>query len=112
VAWQDYAENIVLMERKIIDDGMGGYEENWAEGITFKGSVRTSNSLQTLIAEQQGVTSVYMLLFPIDLPLKYGDVLKQGERYFKITSNPEDGKPPKTSPIDFISVTLENYIMV
>lgn len=112
MAWQDYAETITVMERTLMPDGLGGFEEKWTEGVQFKGTLRTSNNIQTLIAEQQGVTGTYLLLYPNTLPLRYGDILKKDNRFFRINSEPEDGKPPTISTLDFISVTLEHYNMV
>lgn len=112
MTWQDYAETITVMERKVMPDGLGGFIEKWTEGVQFKGALRTSNSIQTLVAQQQGVTGTYLLLYPVALPLRYGDILEKDGKHFRINSDPEDGKPPKISTMDFGSVTLEPYSMV
>ncbi len=109
MAWQDFAETLTVMEKKMVPDGMGGFENKWTEGIQFKGTLRTSNSIQTLIAEQQGVKSVYVLLYPDNVPLQYGDVFKDADRYYRITSEPKDGQTPKMSNLKLIQVTAEIF---
>lgn len=109
MAWQDYSQPITVMERKVVSDGMGGYEVAWNEGIQFKGTLNTSGSVQRMLAEQQGVTAIYVLLYPDNLPLQYGDILKVDNRYFRIATDPKDGTPPTQSTFDFIQVNLEKY---
>lgn len=111
MAWQDFAETLTVLEKKIVSDGMGGFEEKWSDGVQFKGTLRTSNSIQTLIAEQQGVKSVYVLLYPNNVPLRYGDVFKDKDRYYRISSEPKDGQTPKMSNLNLIQVTAEIFKM-
>lgn len=112
MSWKDYSEPITVMEKKLISDGMGGYEVEWHEGITFEGVINTANTIEVQVAEKEGVKAVYVLLFPNVMPLDYGDILLSNNRYFKVATNPEDGKPPRRSRLDFIQVKLEPYNMV
>ncbi len=111
MALQDFYITLSTIEKKLVPDGMGGFEEKWTEGVQFKGSLRTANSIQTLIAEQQGVKSIYELIYPKNVPLRYGDVIYDGDRYYKITSEPKDGETPKMSALGVIRVTAEIFEM-
>ncbi len=111
MALQDFYATLSIMEKKLISDGMGGFEEKWSEGVKFKGNLGTANSIQTLIAEQQGVKSIYELIYPKNVPLRYGDVIYDGDRYYKITSEPKDGETPKMSTLGVIRVTAEIFKM-
>lgn len=60
-------------------------------------------------AEKEGVTSTYSILVDRDFPLEYNDYFKDkttGNTY-RVTSDPEEKKAPKSSSFDLKFFTAE-----
>ena len=51
----------VLMEKKRTPDGEGGWATEWAQGAEFDAAIILDTSMQSRIAEKEGVTSVYTI---------------------------------------------------
>ena len=97
----DFARICVLMEKKRVSDGEGGYSVEWSDGAEFKNYQALDISMEARRAEKEGVTSVYSVLVEKAVPIEYGDYFKDtmtGETY-RITSNPEDKQAPKSSTL-------------
>ncbi len=109
----DYMENLAIMEKRTVSDGMGGYEVSWIEGATFRGAISTDNSIQTRIAEQQGVKSLYTIVVDINVPITFNDVVKREETgdYLRITSRPDDTKTPARARVQNKQMQAELYIL-
>lgn len=108
---QDYFETLVFLEKHSVSDGMGGFIEDYVEGAEFKGGITTDNSIEMRVAEKQGVTSVYTVTMPINVPLKYGDIIKRksDNKYFRITSNANDMQTPKRANVQFKQAQAESW---
>ena len=52
-------EDVVMLEKKRVPDGEGGFTTDWAEGVQFKAAISFDSSMQARTAEKQGVTSLY-----------------------------------------------------
>lgn len=107
----DYAIPCVLMEKKRIPDGAGGYMTEWTEGMKFSNYQYLDTSMEARRAEQEGVKSLYSALVDRDFPLEYGDAFKDlntGLTY-RVTSNPDDKKAPASSTFDLKYFTVERW---
>ena len=80
----DFSRTCVLMEKKRVSDGEGGYYVEWADGVEFKNYQALDASMEARRAEKEGVTSVY-----------------------RVTSNPEDKQAPKSSTLPLKFFTAE-----
>ncbi len=109
----DYMENLVVMEKRTVSDGMGGFDTTWVEGATFRGAVSTDNSIQTRIAEQQGVKALYTIVVDVNVPLAFNDVVKREETgdYLRITSRPDDTKTPARARVQNKQMQAELYTL-
>lgn len=107
----DFAKPCVLLEKRTTADGEGGYITEWVEGVTFENFQATESSLEARIAEKQGVTSVYNVLVKRDLPLEYHSVFRDKEsgKVFRVTSDPEDKKAPRSASFDLKFCTAERW---
>lgn len=107
----DFAKPCVLIEKRTIEDGEGGYYTEWMEGVTFENFQATESSLEARIAEKQGVTSVYNVLVKRDLPIEYHSVFKDKEsgNVYRVTSNPDDKKAPRSASFDLKFCTAERW---
>lgn len=107
----DFARPCVLMEKSRVPDGAGGWMTTWAEGAKFDNYQALDTSMEARIAEKEGVTSVYSALVPKDLPIDYNDAFKDittGITY-RVTSNPDDKKAPKSSLMALKFFTAERW---
>lgn len=92
-------------------DGLGGYVIEYADGEKFKAAVRFDNSTQGKIAAAQGVTSLYTIITRKDYVLYYHDVIKRlsDGKIFRITSDGDDYKTPKSASLNMRSVSAEEW---
>lgn len=107
----DFAYPCVLMEKTRVPDDAGGYLITWAEGAKFENYQVIDTSMEARRAEQEGVTSVYSALVRKDLPIEYNDAFKDkltGLTY-RVTSNPDEKKAPKSSTFDLKFFTAERW---
>ena len=105
----DFAHPCVLMEKTRVEDGAGGYDVTWQEGVSFQNYYTLDTSMEARRAEKEGVTSLYSGLVQKNLPIEYGDYFKDtvtGETY-RVTSNPEEKEAPRSSSFDLKYFTAE-----
>ena len=110
---EDFFIPIVYVERRSRPDGMGGFIEEYVEGVEFKGGITTDQSINGRIAEQQGVKSVYTVTTRKNVPLKYGDILmrKSDNECFRVTSKDNDMSSPRISNLNMHQVTAESFTL-
>ena len=109
----DFAHSCVLMEKKRVPDGAGGYIVEWTEGAEFTNYQALDTSMEARRAEKEGVTSLYSALVDKAVPIEYNDVFKDkttGETY-RVTSNPEDKQAPRSSTLPLKYITAERWTL-
>ena len=109
----DFARTCILLEKKRVPDGAGGYIVEWTEGAEFTNYQALDTSMEARIAEKQGVTSLYSALVDKAVPIEYNDVFKDkatGETY-RVTSNPEDKPAPRSSTLPLKYFTAERWAL-
>ncbi len=106
-------EDVVLLEKRRVPDGVGGFITEWAEGVRFKVAITFDSSLQAKVAEKQGVTSLYTITTPKNAMLQYHDVLKRlrDGKVFRVTSDGDDKITPPSASFQFAQVTAEEYVL-
>ena len=107
-------EDVVMLEKKRIPDGEGGFTTDWADGVQFKAAISFDSSMQARTAEKQGVTSLYTIAVPRNGKVEYHDTLKRlrDGKVCRITSDGDDKITPPSSSCQFIQVTAEEYVPV
>lgn len=109
----DFAHSCVLMEKKRVPDGAGGYIVEWTEGAEFTNYQALDTSMEARRAEKEGVTSLYSALVDKSVPIEYNDVFKDkttGETY-RVTSNPEEKVAPRSSTLPLKYFTAERWAL-
>lgn len=101
----------VLMEKKREPDGAGGWITEWTEGAEFDAAIVLDTSMQSRVAEKEGVTSVYTVSTRRSTPLSFHDVFKRlsDGTVFRATSNGEDKQSPAVGTLDMCQVTAERW---
>lgn len=109
----DFAVPCVLMEKKRVPDGEGGYITTWEEGAEFENFQYLDTSMEARRAEQEGVKSLYSALVQRDFHLDYGDAFKDKNTglTYRVTSNPDEKKAPQSSTFDLKYFTVERWVL-
>ena len=107
-------EDVVMLEKKRIPDGEGGFTTDWADGVQFKAAISFDSSMQARTAEKQGVTSLYTITVPLNCKLEYHDALQRlrDGKVFRITSDGDDKITPPSASFQFAQVTAEEFLPV
>ena len=94
----------------IVDDGYGGYKDEWTAGASFEGVLVLDDSINAQIAEQQGVKGLYTLTFEKALHLPWHTVFnKKGTNaFYRVTSRDENATPSSTK-LNMRYVKAEEY---
>lgn len=108
---QEVMEKCVILDKRTIPDGYGGYTVEWADGAEIEAAIAFNSSLEARVAEQQGVTSVYTVVVPKTVVLDYHDVFRRVSdgKVFRVTSDGSDNYTPKSSSLDIRQVSAEEW---
>lgn len=100
-----------LYERQTVPDGYGGYTTVWRASVTFDAAMSADQSLQGEVAQAQGVTAIYTVLTGREINLQYHDVFRRIEdgKVFRVTSDGDDVKTPRSSALNLRSVRAEEW---
>ena len=106
-------EDVVMLEKKRVPDGEGGFTTDWVDGVQFKAAISFDSSMQARTAEKQGVTSLYTITTPKNANLQYHDVLRRVRdgKVFRVTSDGDDVITPEGASFQFGQVTAEEWII-
>jgi len=104
-------EECVMLDKRTVPDGMGGFVQDWVDGATFRAAVIKDSTLAARVAEKQGVSEVYTVTVDKGLPLQYHDVFRRiSDGYtFRVTSNVTDSETPSVSTFHIGQVTAERW---
>ena len=102
-------ETCVLMDKRTVPDGYGGYRTEYVAGASFDAAIVFDTSIQARTAEKQGVTSLYTVTTPRALTLEYHDVFRRVRdgKVFRVTSDGDDKYTPASATLDMRQVTAE-----
>ena len=105
--------DVVLMDKRREPDGEGGFITDWIESVIFQAAITFDTSMESRIAEKQGVSSRYAVTTNKSAKLDYHDVIKRlsDGKVFRITSDGDDKQTPKSASFQFLQVTAEEYIL-
>ena len=83
----------------------------WESGMEFNAAVILDTSMQSRIAEKEGVTSVYTVTTRRSTPLSFHDVFRREKDggIFRVTSNGADKQSPEFGTLDICQVTAERW---
>lgn len=106
-----YLQPCVILTKKCIPDGQGGFETSWSDGDKFDAAIVKDQSLQARVAEKQGVSSVYTITTARGVALEYHEVFRRVSdgAIFRATSDYTDSRPPDVATFDFEQVTAERW---
>lgn len=106
-------EPVMLLEKIRHPDGEGGFITKWVDSVEFDAAITFDSSMQSRIAEKQGVSSLYTITTNKGAKLEYHDVIRRlrDGKVFRVTSDGDDVVTPKSASFQFLQVTAEEYIL-
>ena len=108
----DAMTELILMDKKRIPDGEGGFmEDGWMDSAPFMGAITFDSSMQARIGEKQGVKSLYTVTTKKNAVLNFHDVFRRlsDGKIFRVTSDGDDKFTPASATLDMRQVTAEEY---
>lgn len=104
-------ESCVMLDKRTVDDGYGGYTSEYVEGVSFDAAIVFDTSIEARRADAEGVHSVYTVTTSRALTLEYHDVFRRERdgKIFRVTSDGDDKYTPKSATLDMRQVTAEEW---
>lgn len=104
-------ENCIMLDRRTIDDGYGGYTSSWVEGAAFQAAIVLDTSMEARTAEKAGVTALYTITTKKAMNLQYHDVFKRlrDNKIFRVKSDSDDKLTPRSANLDMRQVEAEEW---
>lgn len=109
--FEDSLEDFIFYNRQLIDDGRGGYSEQYTKGPTIIASAVKDDSLQARRADKEGVKNIYTIATKKALTLKKNDVVqrKRDDKIFQITADSTDMNTPASARLDIRVVSAQEW---
>lgn len=106
-------EECVLLDKKRVPDGEGGFITTWVDGAKFDAAIMFDSSMQARTAEKQGVTSFYTVTTGTVARLEYHDVFRRisDGKVFRVTSDGDDKVTPAKASFQLSQVTAEEWVL-
>lgn len=103
--------SVVLLDKKHVPDGEGGFITTYEEGAAFDAAITFDASMTARIAQAQGVTSRYTITTRKNVVLEYHDVLRRVSdgKIFRVTSDGDDKFTPASASLNMRQVTAEEW---
>lgn len=107
----DMMEDCIMLNKSIQEDGYGGYEVVYSEGVTFKAAVSFDMSMNARTAEAQGVKSRYTVTTDRGMIMQFHDVFKRvrDDKIFRVTTDGDDKFTPASATLDMRQVEAEEW---
>ena len=106
-------EDFVFLNKVKVDDPVGGYKDDYQDGVTFKAAVIKNSTTEAQIAEKQGITEIFTIVTDKSMVLEFHDVLRRvsdGE-IFRVTSRTVDSQAPEASTVPIAKVSAERWVL-
>ena len=107
----DFTSECAMIDKRSVPDGYGGFTPSWVLGASFNAAITLDNSMQSRIAEQQGVTALYTVTTKKNINLQYHDVFKRlsDGKIFRVTSDGDDKATPSSATLEMRQVSAEEW---
>ena len=104
-------EKCIILDKRTVADGYGGYTTEWVEGAEFECAITLDNSIEARIGEKQGVTALYTVTTTKALNLQFHDVFRRtsDNKIFRVTSDGDDKHTPTSANLNMRQVSAEEW---
>ena len=108
---EEAMENCIMYDKRMVDDGYGGYIPGYFPGIVFQSAIVVDNSIQAQEALAKESIGIYTVTTKKNINLQYHDVFKRvsDNKIFRVTSDGDDKKTPASASLNMRQVTAEEW---
>lgn len=108
---EEQMDNCIMKDKVSVPDMYGGTKPKWVDGAPFKAVISLDTSMESRIAQQQGVTNVYTVVTQKSVNLQYHDVFvrQSDKKVFRVKSDGDDKKTPASASLNMRVVTAEEW---
>lgn len=108
---EEAMDNCRFLDKVRVPDGYGSVKTIWTDGAEFEAAITFDTSMQSRIADAQGVNSRYTVTTKKNLTLEYHDVFKRERdgKIFRVTSDGDDKYTPVSASLNMRQVTAEEW---
>ena len=106
-------DDCVFLNKVKVDDPVGGYKDDYQDGITFQAAFIKNSTTDVQIAEKSGMSEIFTIVTDKSMVLEFHDVLRRvsdGE-IFRVTSRAVDSQAPAASTVPIAKVTAERWVL-
>lgn len=109
----EYMTQCVLLDKRSIPDGLGGFSYEWTPGAVFTAAIVKDTSTAARLAEKQGVTELYTVTVYKGASLDFHDVFRRVSdgAVFRVTSNVTDSETPDRASFQIGQVAAERWVI-
>lgn len=106
-------EDFTIINKSIVDDGYGGTMVEWKDGAQIKGAAVFNASNEARIAQSLDAKGTYTITVKKHIDLDYYTVLRRESdgKIFRLTSNSDDNKTPRSAYLNMRQYTAEEYTL-
>jgi hypothetical protein len=110
---QESMEECTMQDKISVEDGYGGFYTVYQNGAVFNAAVVLDNSMQSRIAEKEGVTALYTVTTEKNINLQFHDIFKRNsdQKIFRILSDGDDNKTPSIASLNMRQVSAEEWVI-
>lgn len=111
--YEQMMEDVAIMDRQTVSDGMGGFTQIWVEGAVIKAAIGKDSTLDARVAEQEGMKQVYTVTTYGNVLLQFHDVLKRKSdgKIFRLTGESKDNASPSVASFSMAQAPAEEWIL-
>lgn len=104
-------ENCIILDKRTVDDGYGGYTSEYVEGASFDAAITFDTSIEARRADKEGVHNLYTVTTEKSMTLEYHDVFRRqrDSKIFRVTSDGDDKYTPASASLNMRQVTAEEW---
>lgn len=104
-------ENCTMIDSVTTSDGYGGIKTLWQDGASFDCAVVLDTSMESRVAQKQGVTGIYTVTTNRNINLQYHNVFRRERdgKIFRVTSDGDDKKTPASATLNMRQVIAEEW---
>lgn len=106
-------DSCVMMDKRTVPDGMGGFTIVWTEGAAFDATIIKNSSNEAVVGQQQGMNELFTVVVDKSIALDYHDVFKRlsDGQTFRLTSSTLDSAAPERSTVPIAKATCERWAL-
>ena len=107
----DAMETCTMYDKRMVDDGYGGYITEYTKGVSFQAAIVIDNSINAQLALSQAAVGIYTVTTTKAMNLQFHDVFERDSdgKIFRVTSDGSDKKTPNSAYLNMRQVTAEEW---